>query len=46
MSENIELGYVWDHTIKKILNPDLKSKMGIKIKEWAVFNKLKIAIHC
>ena len=29
-----------NHTIKKILNYDLKSKMGIKIKEWVVFNKL------
>ena len=41
MSENIELSYVWDHTIKKILNYDLKSKMGIKIKEWVTFNKLE-----
>ena len=28
MSENIELSFVWDHTIKKNLNYDLKSKMG------------------
>ena len=41
MSENIELNYVWDHTIKKILNYDLKSKMGNMIKEWVVFNKLE-----
>ena len=41
MSENIELSYVWDLTIKKILNYDLKSKMGIKIKESVVFNKLE-----
>ena len=41
MSENIELSYVWDHTIKKILNHDLQSKMGIMIKEWVVFNKLE-----
>ena len=41
MSENIKLSNVWDHTIKKILNYDLKSKMGIKIKDWVVFNKLE-----
>ena len=41
MTENIKLSYVWDHTIKKILNYDLKSKMGIKTKEWVVFSKLK-----
>ena len=41
MSETIELSYVWDHTITKILNYDLKSEMGIKIKEWVVFNKLE-----
>ena len=41
MSENIELSYMWDHTIKKILNHDLQSKMGNMIKEWVVFNKLE-----
>ena len=41
MSENIKLSYVWDHAIKKILNYDLKSKIGNKIKEWVVFNKLE-----
>ena len=41
MSENIELIYVWDHIIKKILNHDLKSRMGNMIKEWVVFNKLE-----
>ena len=41
MSENIDLGYVWDHTIKKILNHDLQSKMGNMIKEWVIFNKLE-----
>ena len=39
MSEMRELSYVWDHTITKILNYDLKSDMGIKKKEWVVFNK-------
>ena len=41
MSENIELSYVWDHTIKKIPNYDLKSRMGNMIKECVVFNKLE-----
>ena len=41
MSENIELSYVWDHTIMKILNHDIQSKMGNMIKEWVVFIKLE-----
>ena len=41
MPENIELSYVWDHTIMKILLHDLNSKMGNLIKEWVVFNKLE-----
>ena len=40
-SENIELSYVWDHTIMKILNHDIHSKIGNMIKEWVVFNKLE-----
>ena len=41
MSENIELSCVWDHTIIKILNHDIHSKIGNMIKEWVVFNKLE-----
>ena len=41
MSENIELSYVWDHTISKILLHDLNSKMEKMIKELVVFNKLE-----
>ena len=41
MSENIELSYVWDPTIIKILNHDIQSKIGNMIKEWVVFNKLE-----
>ena len=41
MSENIELSYVWDHTIMKILNHYIQSKIGNMIKEWVVFNKLE-----
>ena len=41
MSETIAISYVWDRTITKILNYDLKSDLGIMIKEWVVFNKLE-----
>ena len=41
MPENIELSYEYDHTIKKILIYDIQFKMGIKIKECVVFNKLE-----
>ena len=41
MSENIKLSYVLDHTIIKILNHGIHSKMGNMIKEWVVFNKLE-----
>ena len=41
MAENIELSCVWDHTIIKILNHDIHSKLGNMIKEWVVFNKLE-----
>ena len=41
MSENIELSYEWDHTIMKILNHDIHSKIGNMIKEWVVVNKLE-----
>ena len=41
MAENIELSCVWDHTIIKILNHDIHSKMGNMIKQWVVFNKLE-----
>ena len=41
MAENIELSCVWDHTIIKVLNHDIHSKIGNMIKEWVVFNKLE-----
>ena len=41
MAENIELSCVWDHTIIKILNHDIQSKIGNMIREWVVFNKLE-----
>ena len=41
MSEKVELSFVWDHTIIKIFNHDIQSKMGNMKKEWDVFNKLE-----
>ena len=41
MAENIELSCVWDHTIIKILNHDIHSKIGNMIQKWVVFNKLE-----
>ena len=41
MSENIELSYVLDHTIIKILNYDIQYKMRNMIKELVVFNRLE-----
>ena len=41
MAENIKLSCVWDHTIIKILNHDIQSKIGNMIKEWVIFNKLE-----
>ena len=41
MSENIEFSYVWDHTIIKILNHDIESKIVYMAIEWVVFNKLE-----
>ena len=38
MSETIELSYVWDHTLSKILHHDLQSDMGNMIKEGVIFN--------
>ena len=46
MSENIELSYVWDHTIIKILNHAIHSKMGNMIKDGSYSTNWKISIHC
>ena len=40
MSENIELSDLWEHTITKIFEHDPESELGIKIKQWVIFNKL------
>ena len=41
MLESIEISYVWDHTISKILHHDLKTGIGNMIREWVIFNKLE-----
>ena len=40
MSENIELSYLWEHTITKIFKDDPESELGIMFKQWIIFNKL------
>ena len=40
MSENIQLSYLWEHTITKIFKDDPESELGIMFKQWIIFNKL------
>ena len=40
MSENIELSYLWEHTTQ-IFKHDPESELGIKIRQWVIFNKLE-----
>ena len=42
MTENIHLCDLWEHTIVKIFKHDLKSQVGLMIKEWVTVNKLEI----
>ena len=44
MSETIELSYVWDHTISKILYHDLQSDMGSMIQQIGRFQFI-VEIH-
>ena len=41
MSENIELSDLWEHTITKTFKHDPESELGIKIREWVIYNKLE-----
>ena len=41
MSENIELSYLWQHTITKIFKHDSKSELELMFKQWIIFNKLE-----
>ena len=41
MSETNHLCELWQHTIAKILKHDLKSELGLMLKQWIKFNKLE-----
>ena len=41
MSETNHLCDLWEHTVAIILKHDLKSKLGLMIREWVKFNKLE-----
>ena len=41
MSENIKLSDLWEHTITKIFKHDPESELGIKIRQWVIYNKLE-----
>ena len=41
MSENIELSDLWEHTITKIFKHDPEAELGIKIRQWVIYNKLE-----
>ena len=41
MLENIKLSYLWEHTITEIFNHDPESELGIKIRQWVIYNKLE-----
>ena len=43
MSENIELNYLWEHTITKILKDDPESELGIMFKQWIIFKSWTIS---
>ena len=37
----MQLSYIWEFTISKILNHDTKSELGTLIREWVTHNKLE-----
>ena len=41
MTESIHLSDLWEHTIAKIFKHDLKSELGLMLKQWIIFNKLE-----
>ena len=41
MTENNDLCDLWQHTIVKNLKHDLKSELGLLLKEWVKLNKLE-----
>ena len=41
MQEHIHLSDLWEHTITKIFKHDPESELGIKIRQWVIYNKLE-----
>ena len=41
MTETNYLCDLWQHSIVKIFKHDLKSELGLMIKQWLIFNKLE-----
>ena len=41
MTNTYHLGDLWEHTIAKVFKHDSKSKLGLKLKQWVIFNKLE-----
>ena len=39
--ETIHLSDLWEHTITKIFKHDPESELGIKIRQWEIYNKLE-----
>ena len=43
MTETNHLCDLWQHTIVKFFKHDPKSKLGLMLKEWVIFNKVENA---
>ena len=41
MQEAIHLSDLWEHAITKIFKHDPESVLGIKIRQWVIYNKLE-----
>ena len=41
MTETNHLSDLWKHTIASVLKHDPKSKLGLMLKQWIIFNKLE-----
>ena len=41
MTESNHLCDLWEHTIVKVFKHDSKSKLGLMLKQWIIFNKLE-----
>ena len=41
MTDTNHLCDLWEHTIAKVLKHESKSKLGLMLKQWIIFNKLE-----